>query len=272
MDSPADRMPRLTIGVSALANEIESLELPPPCDDWEIVLVVQGGAPPVIERSDLRVETLDSLGVADSRNRVLAVARTEFVLFGDADSVVIPAGVNQVVDYLERHGEVGVVLCQSTDERGALRKRFSSRQSRLSRWNSARAGTIEIVVRCAYQREADVWFDTGFGAGSPVRIGDEYIFISDLLRAGVVGQSLPIPVASHPGTSSGQSGNLIEERAAVLRRVFGPRKAALARLLFVVRRPLRFGSARATFQFLSSGGVRHERSSACSARSSRTCP
>lgn len=246
-----DPRPRLTIGISALASDVPQLDLPAPNSDREIVIVVQGGSAPPFRRPDIRVETLETTGVARSRNRVLELARTDFLLFADADSSVISDGVDSVCDYLDRNPEVGVVLCQSLDERGALRKHFASRIKRLSRWNSARAGTIELVVRCSAQQKADVWFDPKFGAGSQVQIGDEYIFITDLLAAGVVGRTLPIPVAVHPGQSSGHTMGLLDHRVAVLDRVFGKRFAWFARLMFVVRRPVRFGSVKATWSFLT---------------------
>lgn len=249
--STIEPQPRLTIGISALASDVAQLDLPAPNSDREIVVVVQGGSAPLYRRPDVRVETLDTTGVAKSRNRVLELVRTEFLLFADADSSVISVGVDSVIDYLDRNPEIGVVLCQSLDERGALRKRFGSRSKRLSRWNSARAGTIELVVRCSAQQTADVWFDPKFGAGSQIQIGDEYVFITDLLAAGVVGRTLPIPVAIHPGQSSGHAGGLLDHRAAVLDRVFGKRLAWFARFMFVVRRPVRFGSIRATWSFLT---------------------
>ena len=68
-------------------------------------------------------------------------------------------------------------------------------------------------------------------------LGDEYIFITDALRAGLAGVHLPITVAVHPVESSGSKWGTTEDlqaRSKVFTRVFGW-KAPIYRAAFLVK-------------------------------------
>ena len=63
-----------------------------------------------------------------------------------------------------------------------------------------------------------VRFDERFGAGADWSIGDEYIFLADLLRKKLSGRHVALPLAIHPRLSSGigfDAGSLETRRAGV---------------------------------------------------------
>ena len=75
-------------------------------------------------------------------------------------------------------------------------------------------------LRLAPVRAAGPGFDPGFGAGTARPIGDEVIFLSDLLRAGPAGRNADVVMAAHPRESSGGAfdrASLIARRAAFRR-------------------------------------------------------
>ena len=78
---------------------------------------------------------------------------------------------------------------------------------------------------------------TEFGAGSKKFLGDEYIFITDLLKIGGKAVFLPITIATHPSQSSGVTSYdqaTMQARAKVFNRVFGF-WAPLVRALFFIK-------------------------------------
>jgi hypothetical protein len=195
---------------------------------------------------------LASKGVAKSRNAIVRHARGELILFADDDIVWDEPGVCGALTEFAANPELAVLLGRAVDEAGVLRKRYPSRRAILTRWNCARAATYEMIVRTDLIRETGLWFDEGFGAGVARYLGDEYIFITDALRRGLLCQYAPITVAMHPTDSSGArfgSEADAEARAAVFERVFGD-LAPLARLAFLARRPTRFASASVALDFV----------------------
>ena len=253
--------PELTLGFSVLAERASSIALPEPISGCEIIVAVQGGPAPVaLQRSDVAVIELPTRGVAKSRNAVIELAQGEILLFADDDSTVLPAGVEELRTHFRAHPGHSIVTGRAIDPTGSPRKNYPRRPKRLTSWNSAKFGTIELGIRQPTAL-AGVRFDEDFGAGTRTHLGDEYIFIVDALRAGLKGSYVPIDLAVHPTESSGVGDGRSHEarvRAVVLRRVFG-RWAPLARLLFVLRRPTRFASLATTVRFicgrLNDGGL-----------------
>jgi hypothetical protein len=250
--------PLLTIGYSVLAERASAIRLPDQGPDVEVLVMIQGAADGRIpddapRRDDVRYELLDSRGVTKSRNAVLDGARGRYVLFADDDIVFHEEGVRSVVGELEANPGLALVLAIAVDEGGRLRKPYPSRPVRLTRWNSGKAATYEIMLRRDSFARAGVRFDERFGAGvDPHFLGDEYILIADALAAGLECRFVPVVVAVHPTVSSGAGfGTLRDARArsAIFGRVFGP-TAPIARLAFVLRSPRRFRSAGLSARFV----------------------
>jgi glycosyltransferase involved in cell wall biosynthesis len=250
--------PLLTIGYSVLAERAPAIRLPEQQEDVEVLVVVQGspdgtvpdGAP---RRDDVRYEFLPTRGVTKSRNAVLDGARGSYVLFADDDIVFHEEGVRSVLAELEAHPGLALVLGIAVDQGGRLRKPYPSRPVQLTRWNSGKAATYEIMLRRDAFARAGVRFDERFGAGvNPHYLGDEYILIADALDAGLSCRFVPVVVAVHPTVSSGAGFGTRRDaraRSAIFGRVFGWR-APVARLAFVLRSPKRFGSAGLSARFV----------------------
>jgi hypothetical protein len=94
-----------------------------------------------------------------------------------------------------------------------------------------------IRVRC----HQGVWhgFDENFGAGVENYLGDEYIFVADLLSAGgkavFLSRSQSLPTQRSPQGLAGAPSRDRIARAKVFTRVFGA-LAPLVRLAFGLRR------------------------------------
>lgn len=244
---------RLTIGYSVLADSVATMRLEEPRAGVHYLLVTQGESiePP---RADVETICLSTRGVASSRNEVLRRAETPYLMFADDDLELDWDGIETVLDHLDTTPATDLVLALSTDEHGVVRKAAGDRPERLTRWNSARAATYELIVRPDRFRDAGVEFDEGFGAGVPTTfLGDEYIVIADALRAGLQGDLVPVPIAAHVGVSSGLAAPTratARARAAALTRALG-RIAPLGRLGYAARRGEHFASAADRVRFVA---------------------
>lgn len=225
--------PALTIAISTLGARAGGITLPAPQSFLRYLVLVQrpDEAPALPARDDLTVLALPSLGLSKSRNAALAQAKTPFLMVADDDTVLDLAGIETLLAALEAAPELAFVT-------GELAGRSrGGRAYRLSRWNTGRTNSSEMLLRLAPIRAAGLGFDEGFGLGAAHGLGEEFIFLTDALKAGLRGRHLPVTVARHPDASTGERWDdpaLLRARAAVMTRVFG-RWAPLLRLAFALK-------------------------------------
>ena len=244
---------KLTLGYSTLAERVATLVQPPANPNWETVLVVQNPNQvawqqerfqQLAKRENFRFEELQSKGVAKSRNRAIELASGEYLIFSDDDITFSERGLQEAIDYLDANPQLSLLLGQATDESGVLRKQYPSQVTKLGSLNSARAATYEMIIRVADIRRLGVRFDEDFGAGAKNYLGDEYIFVVDLVRAGGKAVFAPITLAQHPTESSGSRWGSAQDRRAraiIFTRIFGV-LAPFVRLPFGLRRRRELGS------------------------------
>lgn len=254
-------MLKLTLGYSTMAQRVGNLVPPPVHKDWEVAVIIQNpenmawrgaGLAELMLRDDLEIQELTSIGVAKSRNRAIWLAKGEYLVFSDDDIKFDVSGLETAIEYLDQHPQYSLLLAQATDETGVLRKRYPKGVRKLNRFNSARAATYEMIVRVESIRQLGVWFDEEFGAGANNYLGDEYIFIVDLMKAGGKAVFAPITIASHPNDSSGArwgSERDRQARAKVFSRVFG-KLAPVVRAGFGARRLKQLGSLKNYLLFI----------------------
>lgn len=218
-------MPALTFGYSTLANRLSNIQLPDLSGhpDWDVLITVQSGNDelPTAEQlakapigNNVELLSFAGVGVTKIRNQVLKNAKGQYVIFSDDDITFNKSGLEEAIAYLERTG-AGLLLGQAVDETGKLRKTYPSKGESLNKINSAKAATYEMIVNLDQVRKAGVLFDENFGAGAEVTyLGDEYIFICDLVSAGVRCDFVPIVLATHPTESSGSGWGTERDRKA----------------------------------------------------------
>lgn len=218
-------MVSLTFGYSTLANRLSNISLPDLSNhpDWDVLITVQSGNEQAPNQADLsnaptgsNVELLafSGVGVTKLRNQVIKNAKGKYLIFSDDDIQFNEAGLIEAIAYLEKTG-AGLLLGQAVDEAGKLRKSYPSQIQRLNKFNSAKAATYEMIVDLEQVKAAGVLFDENFGAGAEVTyLGDEYIFICDLITAGVRCDFVPVVLATHPTDSSGSGWGTDRDRIA----------------------------------------------------------
>ena len=244
----------LTIGYSTLADRLSNL-IPPKVDlPHEIFISIQNPGEIEFELPvdfEFRSVTAAEKGVAKSRNIVLSTANTKYLLFADDENTFRGDNIKAAISYLEKHPKCDLVLAQAVDTTGALRKVYPKRVRKLTKFNSAKAATYEMIVRVESAKSKGVTFDERFGAGADNYLGDEYIFIADLLDKGGAGVFLPLTIAIHPIESSGSrwgSDSDLRARAEVFQRVFGDR-APLIRIAFYFKNLRKFGGLKNLVKF-----------------------
>jgi glycosyltransferase involved in cell wall biosynthesis len=231
--------PLLTIAYSTLPNRVKAIVFPERRADREVLVQVQNPQEIsyVVSEKSAKIIEMRSVGVAKSRNAAIERASGKYLLFADDDITFSEAGITEALEYFEANPDCAIALTQAKDDSGALRKEYFKEVKPLRLTNSARAATYELMIRVDAFREKGIKFDENFGAGAENYLGDEYIFISDALRAGLKGVHLPVVLATHPTESSGSrwgSEQDLSARQKVFSRVFGWR-APLYRAAFLMK-------------------------------------
>lgn len=228
---------KLSIGYSSLADRVKNIYF---LDGFANILVVQNPNQISFEMPkapNLKTIMLNSKGVAKSRNQALQHCETEYLLFADDDITLNLEGIQKAIEYLDSNSNCDLLLMQAVNPAGQLRKTYPSKAHKLTKFNSAKAATYEMMVRVPTAKKLGIRFDENFGAGMENYLGDEYIFITDLIKAGGNGQFLPITIATHPDESSAtpwSNPEAIRARAQIFTRVFGP-IAPFIRLAFILK-------------------------------------
>ncbi len=242
---------KLTIGFSTLAERVSNIRFP--SKNFEYLVLVQN--PNQVSYQAPKEATLIEVagkGVAKSRNQAILNSKSGLLIFGDDDVVFHPEELEKAIQIFEQNPDLVMLLLAAKDETGKARKQYPAKGNKLTLLNSARAATYEMMIRVEPVKQLEVMFDERFGAGAELYLGDEYIFISDLIKAGARCEFAPIFVATHPADSSGERwGTAVDRkaRAAVFNRVFGP-TAPLIRLAFGLRRLKMLGGLRQLLLFV----------------------
>ena len=127
----------LTFGYSTLANRVKNITFPEKNAEREFIVLVQNPEEQsyVFDTPGAKLVELKSRGVAKSRNAALKYASGKYLIFGDDDITFDESGLSQIIQYFENHPDCAIVLAQTTDETGALRKSYPDRKS--TRLNSS---------------------------------------------------------------------------------------------------------------------------------------
>ena len=244
----------LTIGFSTLSDRITNIEPPRVSVPHKVFISIQdphNSTEPLPTNFKFDAVKSSELGVAKSRNTVLRSAETKYLLFADDENTFRGDNIKSAISYLEKHPKCDLVLAQAVDTTGAMRKAYPKRVKKSTKFNSAKAATYEMIVRVDSAKSKGVAFDERFGAGADNYLGDEYIFIADLIDKGGAGVFLPLTIAIHPLVSSGSrwgSDADLRARAEVFQRVFGDR-APLIRIAFYLKNLHKFGGLRNLVRF-----------------------
>ncbi|MBU3036041.1 glycosyltransferase family 2 protein [Tritonibacter mobilis] len=245
----------VTVAVSTLGAGAGRLCLPEPRAGIEYLILVQrpDEAPSGLwsERQDVVRVDLADLGLSNSRNAGLTRATGDLLLFSDEDVTLDPDGILALRECFAQDPD----LVLAAGWRAERLPNPPPLPAPLSRRNSGRICAPEFMVRMTALRSLGVRFDPDFGLGAVHGLGEDYVFVTDVLRAGGKGQMVPVVPGAHPHASTGDTWDdpaLLAARRAVIRRVFGG-WAPVVRLAYGLRHRHRLGGLMPMLRFMWSG-------------------
>lgn len=207
--------------------------------------------PDLESRNDVEVIWCNELGVSKNRNSAIKACTTEFLIFADDDTKLHTWNYDILLQIGHENPETALFVGKIVDANGYPRKRYPKHLSTANHFNSGRIGTPEMMVRPGMLQNKGVEFDEDFGLGTEVALGEEFIFVSDALKAGLTGKFVDVVTCTHGTASSGEKfgDNELKARKQVFERIFG-KFSIFARLYFAIKHRSSLGSIRTQLDFI----------------------
>ena len=160
--------------------------------------------PASLLRDDFKIIRSDTKGLSVNRNIALSHSTAPILLVSDDDVVYSKEGLEAIIDGFDSHREADIIAFRY--ESSTNHKFYPSSSVSLAfRPKGYFVSSIEI----AFRKDAvkgKVWFNENFGIGALFPSGEEDIFLSDCLEAGLKGIFLPATIARHDNaTTSGRN-------------------------------------------------------------------
>lgn len=243
--------PQITLAIATLGTRANDVQLPGPVEGLRYDIFVQD--PPILmphsTRTDVCYTALPTRGLSHSRNAALTQCQTPFLVFADDDMTLDTGGVRALAAQLAADPTLDFAAGWRAGRMPQTGRRAGRYQ--LGKLNAGRVCAPELMVRLKAVRAANVTFDPQFGVGTAQPVGEDYIFVCDMLDAGLRGAAFAIVTGTHDGLSTGdnwQDAGVMAARRAVLARCFGA-WAPVVRLAYVLRHRTRLGGWYAAWRF-----------------------
>lgn len=149
----------------------------------------------------IRCYSFAERGVGLSRNNCLMRADREISVFADEDIVYYPGAAQAIEKEFEAHPEADMLLFNM--DVPADRATYHIREFGRVRWyNCGRYPTYSFAARTEKLRQANVSFSLLFGGGARYSNGEDSLFLSDCLKAGLKVYKVPVTIGKENGRPS----------------------------------------------------------------------
>ncbi|MCE7566322.1 glycosyltransferase [Aliivibrio fischeri] len=200
----------ITFLISTLNEGIDKIKLPPIKDNVQYIIVHQvvngfqkRDIPLILKRIDVKYVIDLGTGLTRSRNIALSNVSTKYSYILDDD---VEIKIDTIDDILKAFKETKSDLIAFNVEtfEGKPFKKYSKVKVKINKILAARVSSIEIAFVTKSLLNKGIKFDEDFGLGGKYPSGEEYIFITDCLKAGLSVLSYPLTTVKHEAVSSGQ--------------------------------------------------------------------
>lgn len=135
----------------------------------------------------------DEKGVGLNRNNALMRATGEICLFADDDMVYIKNYTKIIKDAFLQYPNADIIVFNLKEKNP--NRYIIEKPHRVGYMNYLRYGTARIAIKLRSVRTAGIYFNQCFGGGTEHCHGEDNIFLSDCLKAGLKIYALPITIA-----------------------------------------------------------------------------
>lgn len=206
------------------------LSLPEQKKDVEFLICHQTkGISPTSLRDDVKVFSMNEFGLSKSRNFILSKFFSEYTdsvgVITDDDVGFLNGSYDNFAKLFDSLKCDFITIKVATPE-GSVFKDYSKKKFQHTRRSVTNVSSIEILLHSSVQMKLNncIFFDEDFGLGSRFKLGEEAIFLDDLIKKGIKGFYYPITMFVHPKESTGSS---IDEQWIIAKGAYYKRRYGL---------------------------------------------
>lgn len=221
----------ITALISTVGPRIKNLSLPPLHPNVRYVVVQQSfngffeSLPSVLlNRSDVKLIRCDRLGLSVSRNLGIQNIETDYCQIYDDDVAIDLQHLLSLPGLFHIFG-AQVITGSFQFSNGNLPKIYKDSPFRRNLLSCMQVSSVEIAFDVSFIRKNGILFNEQFGLGAKYPSGEEFIFLSNLIRIGAEVWFIPSSTCIHPPMTSGLSfyknDKSIVAKRSMFKEVFG---------------------------------------------------
>ncbi|KAF0091904.1 MAG: hypothetical protein FD141_88 [Fusobacteria bacterium] len=130
----------------------------------------------------VRMITTADRGVGKNRNNAIMQANSEICLFSDDDVKYVNDYDNLIINAFKNNPEADIILFNVPSTNIDRPTTLIKKSKRIRWYNSLRYGAVNIAIRTASLKRANVMFSLLFGGGAMYGAGEDSIFIIECLK------------------------------------------------------------------------------------------
>lgn len=177
----------------------------------------------VATSENIRVINTLERGLSNSRNLAIQHAQGEICLLADDDVRYIKNLEEVVVNAFAKAPLASLMTFQAQDEHGQLYREYPDIKTHTKNTVFTVNGVV-IALRLKTIKSHQLSYSPLFGLGAPFETADEYVFLRDVLAAGLVIGFEPKTILTHPSYNSGKdmgSDRIVFARGALKQKYLG---------------------------------------------------
>lgn len=175
------------------------------------------------DSDSIRVINTKERGLSNSRNMGIANALGAICLVADDDVRYVKGFEVGIQAAFAKAKKAAVITFQVQDETGNLYRDYPAIEQHTKKTVFTVNGVV-IAFRTEDIRLKELGYDSLFGLGATFETADEYVFMCDVLKAGLIARFEPLVILTHPAFNSGMasgSDRIIFARAALKQKYLG---------------------------------------------------
>jgi GT2 family glycosyltransferase len=162
-------------------------------------------------------------GLSRSRNRLISLAASDVFVISDDDVEFLPDAFKRVAEAFSENPRQDILTFKMLKPDGEPRKHYKLHPFQHNSFSIAAVSSCEIAAQRTLLKTANISYDESFGLGTAYPMGEEVIFLSDCITAGLKIRFIPIAISRHPEESTGRNFSTASEiaRGALFYRLYG---------------------------------------------------
>lgn len=194
------------------------------------------------------IHTMHAKGLAKSRNVCIKKINTKYAIVCDDDIVPDTLLYEQILDYAKQYPDTAVFTGRIKNDENNYKKEYAQHMFEHTIRSAAQVSSCEMIINTEWIKTNNIFFDERFGLGAEFPSGEEFIFLTDIIKKSGIVRYVPVDVCTHAHDTSGYTftKEMLIAKGAMIRRVYGW-QFAIIHFVFAIKK---YNSYRNQFTFL----------------------